>query len=646
MKLAATVDGLGIDPVKFSFTLRTAITACLAMALANAFGLDHPQWAAMTVWIVAQPTRGQWLEKSLFRILGSMIGIGVGIGLVILASDRPWLLVLGIAIWIGFCAWAGNLLRNFLSYATILAGYSAAMIALLEIGHADQVLALAGDRMATISVGVAMSAVAGWLFAPSAMETDLDGRLRLLSAQLFRHLGAGENDRNAHHDILSQMAIIEETLDPFGSGSLAARRRIRARRRVLSSELALMVWANGRANDPQLSGAFVDIARAFENDTGSQAIAARLGRLASDVDRSEPDLARLLRAYAAALLGEAEPSVPAVGSTHLPMQFHRDWIGARHAFFRATGAILLVGAFWLVTDLAIGPFMLMGTAIMTSLFSTFDNPALMMRNVLVGSMAGVAAALACRFLALPLAESQWQMILVAMPFILFGSVAMAHRRTMAGGMDYNMVSLILLHPVFPLTGAPMDFLGQALSLLLAPLIAMLAYRLAFPVDARRRGDMVIEMMVHELQHMAHTPPTETQVRTWRARLFHRLLRLTRWSEKIGEHGLFATEGGLAVLGIGEAILAMTSLASTEEFGVSTRRALRAGLSAVDLISTDPERAASLFAHAAEKLATSRSADAAKIANAAELIRKNSAFFQRAASRHATAKAPRIAPKPA
>ena len=139
----------GFDSARLRQHLRTAFAACLAVLAAWALGLEHPQWAGMTVWAASQPLRGQLLEKSFFRTTGTVVGTAAGIGLVLLAhGDLLWL-VTGLALWLGLCAGLGNLQRGFASYGTMLSGYSAAMVALLDAGHPEHVYALGWDRLFT-----------------------------------------------------------------------------------------------------------------------------------------------------------------------------------------------------------------------------------------------------------------------------------------------------------------------------------------------------------------------------------------------------------------------------------------------------------------------------------------------------------------
>ena len=112
MRLDATLRRLGFTPGQLYYTLRTATGACLALWLAWAAGLEHPQWAAMSVWIASQPTRGMLLEKSLFRALGTLVGAVFGVALVALSGNQPWALVLGLAVWVSVCAGMGSVWRG------------------------------------------------------------------------------------------------------------------------------------------------------------------------------------------------------------------------------------------------------------------------------------------------------------------------------------------------------------------------------------------------------------------------------------------------------------------------------------------------------------------------------------------------------
>jgi uncharacterized membrane protein YccC len=93
-----------------AFAGRTTLAAIAAMAAASLLGLSHLHWAAMTVWLVAQPTRGLLLEKSFLRVAGTLSGAAVAFGLHSVFPDRTLALVTGLTIWTGLCApaWASS----------------------------------------------------------------------------------------------------------------------------------------------------------------------------------------------------------------------------------------------------------------------------------------------------------------------------------------------------------------------------------------------------------------------------------------------------------------------------------------------------------------------------------------------------------
>ncbi|QHI95304.1 hypothetical protein GT348_02560 [Aristophania vespae] len=56
------------------FALRTTIVSLIALGIAFWMELGEPQWAAMTVWIVAQSSRGMSHSKGKWRIIGTLGG--------------------------------------------------------------------------------------------------------------------------------------------------------------------------------------------------------------------------------------------------------------------------------------------------------------------------------------------------------------------------------------------------------------------------------------------------------------------------------------------------------------------------------------------------------------------------------------------
>ena len=624
MSAAATLARWGFDPERLRFTTRTAIAACCALLLAWALGLEHPQWSAMTVWAASQPTRGQLLEKGFFRFAGTVSGTLVGVTWLSLSGHSHWMLMAGIASWIALCAGIGNLQRGYVGYGTILAGYSAAMVALLDSGHPERAFALGGDRLATVLLGVLAALTIGWLLTPKAAEGVLSGTMRRLCARVLHHVAADPMGSETRH-ILSALALQDEILEPHGAGSLRSRRAVQARRGLLIALTRLLLEA------PKLS---VELANSLQNAAGIFDSAAPI---TADIAALGPALARadagpggdMVRGLHTALgdVAAAAHNLEA-SDAFQPVPLHLDWTGAAQTLLRSWAVMLAIGAVWAATDWQAGPFMMLGTAVMISLFSTFDDPAWIMFRVFLGQVGGAGVALICQFLVWPLAQDQLQMVLLVMPFIFLGVPVLSHRRTAPGGMDYVLILLLLLQPRFPQVGGFIDALARAGAVAAAPFIAYWGFRMIFPTTPARRLHALVAMMVRELQSMAAAGNAGRDSWIWRTRHFHRLLRLVRWQDKASPAGagLDVVGGGVAVLTLGDAIHALRDLRRDPSLGAGRQRAIAVALARLGELASHPDQASRSLAATARRLDVDRNDTAALLRQAARDIAAQRAFL--------------------
>ena len=127
-------DRLRVMTPALLFGLRLWASVCLSLWVAFTLELSEPSWAATTAALVCQPVLGASLRKSMFRMVGTVIG---AIAIVVLAAlfrqDRVSFLV-GLTLWCAASAFVATLLRNFAAYAAALAGYTAAIIAIDVLG--------------------------------------------------------------------------------------------------------------------------------------------------------------------------------------------------------------------------------------------------------------------------------------------------------------------------------------------------------------------------------------------------------------------------------------------------------------------------------------------------------------------------------
>ncbi len=625
---------LGFEAERARYALRTSLAACVALIAAWTFGLEHPQWAAMTVFAASQPFRNMLMEKSFFRAAGTLVGSCVGVLLILASQGHTAFLVIGLALWVGFCAGIGNVLRGFLSYGTILAGYTASMVALLETAHPGNVFALGVDRFLTALAGVAVAMLAGLLLTPKSSDDELVTRMRQLTMNMLSSLSAVAAGQPAPAQadcraMLAEMSAIEDGLDPHGAGSLRSRKSVRTLRSVMMAHLSLLVWlrnAPSIAEEEKLSAALTRAVTAHRQEGFGDGFLAALGAAAEEAS-AHPDLQDILQRLHAALKERLElrEGTRIAGALGQMVVLHRDWVGAWQATVRASGVMLLLGAIWLATGWTAGPYVLLGTSVMISLFSTFENPALTMRYILAGQLLGAAGAFVCRWFVWPHAGTELELVLMLVPFVISSVVPLSHKRAFPCGTDYVLIMLLLSQPVYPLAGTMGGWLQQAAAVVVAPAIALVAFLLIFPASSRRRLRSLIGVMVREVEAMAVAGNALSHRHVWRARLYHRLLRLERMDARRGPNDPSAAEGGLALLQVGTAVLALRELvADTGDGAVSTAAA--GALKQVAYLSSTPERVADSFTEIAGELNDAGKPAADVFTRAAAGLRAQAGFF--------------------
>jgi uncharacterized membrane protein YccC len=228
---------------------------------------------------------------------------------------------------------------------------------------------------------------------------------------------------------------------------------------------------------------------------------------------------------------------------------HRDWQEARRAAIRAAAAISAVGVVWYFTGWDGAPLMMMATSIMVSIFSTHDRPSVMLSHIFCGASLGVAAAFLCRLFLLPGTSHPLTQAAIIVPFLMAGIVALSHRRTALGAMDFLLFFLFVMQPGLATVPPPASFVAGGFACLGGIAVAILAFRFLLPIDPARRLRSILIGIVQDLNTMA-AAESLLLVEKCRARTHHRVLRMLVNAGKL-DHDLSAiVEGGLATLAIG------------------------------------------------------------------------------------------------
>jgi uncharacterized membrane protein YccC len=175
--VSRTVTVAGFPLSTWAFALR--IWAAMMVALYAAFWLqlESASSAAVTVAILALPTRGQAYQKAAYRVLATIVGVVASIVIAGLSAQSRSLFVISFAAWLGLCVYAGGLLDGNRAYSAVLSGYTVALVAMTQIDSPQNIFSAGINRGAAIVVGIAALALISELFAAPNLHTGLSDKL-------------------------------------------------------------------------------------------------------------------------------------------------------------------------------------------------------------------------------------------------------------------------------------------------------------------------------------------------------------------------------------------------------------------------------------------------------------------------------------
>jgi uncharacterized membrane protein YccC len=198
---------LGFPLASWAFAIRVWIAAIVALYLSFWLQLGAPSTAIITVAIVAEPTRGQAMEKAFFRVIATIIGVVASIAITGLFSQSRDLLLITYAVWIGLCVYVAGLLDGNRAYAAVLSGYTVGLLAIQQIDDPGQVFDSSMARGAAIVIGIVSITIINDLLAAPERHTTLEVQL----ADIRRRIGN-----------YAKAAILGQTTKPITSAALLA----------------------------------------------------------------------------------------------------------------------------------------------------------------------------------------------------------------------------------------------------------------------------------------------------------------------------------------------------------------------------------------------------------------------------------------
>lgn len=451
------------------FAAKTTASALIALLVAFTFNLDQPQWALLTVFVVAQPQSGLVLAKSFYRIVGTLLGAAVALLFVALFAQERVLFLGALALWIGLCTFGSQYARNFAAYTFVLSGYTVAIIGIPGVLEAGNAFYIATARVTEISLGIIVTATVSHIVLPSSLGAALRqavagartgladyavglfdaGDAAPLRAKLLGEAIAIENLRASAifedreiRDRSDALRLIEAALIRLVGVALLLGATLDPRYRTTGSNEACFDDAIGtaaaaikawRANAIDAAG----LRRCLVRACARLPLTRQLYR-----DRSAPDgevirraaVVSRLREFFTALTdyAEAHEDFVAAGTPvrrRIAFRHSNDPVAALWTALRAALAVFFVSGFWILANWPHGSTAAILAAVATARLATL-GPAvpIAIAGTLIFSVATIPAFIVIEIL-LPLAQGFVMFALLVAPMLFACAFLMANKKT-------------------------------------------------------------------------------------------------------------------------------------------------------------------------------------------------------------------------
>jgi uncharacterized membrane protein YccC len=630
--LSASMQQLVLSPRVWDmggFALRAWLASILALYLAFALQLESPYWAWLTVWIVAQPTPGMLLSKSLYLVIGTIAGAVFGITLIALFAQTPELFVLALALLIGACTVASNVLTNFRAYATVLAAYSSGLIASGAIDTPNQVFFIAMARTACILTGIACSIFVTAIFAPYRSEAETRKKLLAALKDAARRAVFSWQGSNVERIKIGRKLIFDlialNTLIEFASAESGAFRLQANRARNLLAHIFSMISARrsldahlARCGWPRHSGleVFHEVVIDFLNEMpeqldrgqidelidGIRDVRRQLELLKPEQDTASPEDLVSERFVIDRLddllshLGGALENWRDILQGHwkkeprLVLNFHRDlraaWINGLRAFL-AVGA---TGAFWIASAWANGPLALVFVSVLMSLFSAQPHPDRIGWTFLQAGTVALVLAVICKYYVLPM-SSEFEFLAVTLGFVLVPlGFVMANPSSLAAAGGFSFVFVTLVRLLNPMVYDLSDTLNTGVAILVGVLFGTLSFILIFPPDPQAARRYVIYRIRLGLERISRMDPVPATSSRWETRMYDRVIRLNDPQNLSGTPTDEWLDAGLSALTLGNEILRLRRWLLSERASSEVKAAVTKVIDAFGWFLPAPHRA--------------------------------------------------------
>jgi uncharacterized membrane protein YccC len=471
------------------FAIRIWAAVCLALGVAFWLQLDGASSAGVCVAILALQTRGQVIEKAIYRVVGTIIGGGATIAIAGAFVQTPVLYIVGYSSWLGLCVFAAGFLDGNRAYAAILSGYTVSIAAVPQIDTPDLVFPGAIGRVAAILIGIlALTLVNGLFRVPGITEKVLEQleiiRLRVRKFCETHHQAEAGQDPDAEAaKILKSIADQHQMIALLSNETLVGTCHSAAARGVASALASQVISAR------QLITAQPGQMKEFEEVTRR-----RLIDCLDDSKRAERIAAEALRA------GTWLPNAPR-------MPIYLPWENAARNGLRAFVASVLTGSLFVQLGWAESALAWQFVGIVICLSGSLPDPRVLAKAAFVAMPAAVAAAGITTFVLLDGIDAFPLFCLGLFPSVMLGIFLLTSSNRYVGliGSLFTVFTLVVMAPTNPPEYDAAAYLVTGLLMIIATSIVFVSAEILLPTTDRNRRVWVLRACRHALAKALRRP---------------------------------------------------------------------------------------------------------------------------------------------
>ncbi|BBK12758.1 FUSC family protein [Klebsiella quasipneumoniae] len=519
------------------YAAKSFAAAMLAYYLALSIGLQRPSWAIITVYIVSQTSAGASLSRSVYRLVGTVVGAAATVIIVPTFVNQPILCSVVLALWIAGSLCLSLLERTPRGYAFLLAGYTASLIGFPAVSAPGTIFDLAVTRVEEIAIGI----LCAGLIHRFVLPVRIAGRFNSTLAQTLATARLRIADTLAGKPVAAETLRLALSLQflqginhhlPWDDGLSVPHRQAR---KAIHDRLARLLIVNGELYDRlQRSGPPPDDLQALLAEAEAWLTGPQAARSAPSADGLLSRCERLIVRYAAdaqtmdealrlslarhlaeaiRLLQESErlakavyrrrsPALPPDAGAAKGYVFHRDPLSALRTSFGAfviilSGCLIWIGSAWPDGGTAVS---ILGVC--CSLFASFDAPAAHLVKYLIGCVWGVLFSLLYSFVLLPQVNEFALLAAVLAPVYLLAGSLQARPATTFMAMGITLTLPILCELGASYRGDFATAINTALALFIAVGYAAFGMRLLQTVQAETAIRRLLTLCQRDIRRAA------------------------------------------------------------------------------------------------------------------------------------------------